>query len=171
MCLACSQRLIALQVLLPSLRNSAWMNASLIEQTNCSHLLYAAEVEAMATPLLESQPTLQIHPVKPLDDLIRPKTTHYPYEKSYEDAKWDPVLILHSSGSTGAPRPIQMSHATFAVADNDRYLPVIPGRVNQNWSLWDFPRKEYFFSPFPAYVIPTYGVHCACRTAPDIFNE
>ncbi|KAF1949507.1 putative NRPS-like enzyme [Byssothecium circinans] len=139
------------KVLLPSLRNSPWMNASLLEQTECSHLLYAPEVEGLVKPLLEHRQSLQLHLVEPLQSLIRPDTPHYPYEKTFEEAKWDPILILHSSGSTGAPRPIQMNHGTFAVGDNDRNLPTVPGRVNQNWSLWDFPQKAHFFSPFPAF--------------------
>ncbi|KAF2113570.1 hypothetical protein BDV96DRAFT_601064 [Lophiotrema nucula] len=139
------------KVLLPSLRNSLWMNALLLEQTECAYLLYATEIDALIEPLLEHRPNLQTFPVQPLETLVRPETPHYPYDKSYEEAKWDPILILHSSGSTGAPRPIQMNHNTFAVGDNDRNLPTVPGRVNQNWSLWDFPQPEYFFSPFPAF--------------------
>ncbi|KAI1074574.1 acetyl-CoA synthetase-like protein [Whalleya microplaca] len=111
------------------------MNASLLEQTQCSHLLYALEVENLVIQLLQEK--------------TNPETKHYIFNKSYEDAKWDPILILHSSGSTGAPKPVQMNHATFAVADNDRNLPQVPGRVNQNCSLWDFPTKETYAAPFP----------------------
>jgi thioester reductase-like protein len=114
-------------------------------------LLYAPEVESFVKPLLGENPDLNIHPIQPLEDLVKPDTPHYPYDKAYDSARWDPILILHSSGSTGAPRPIVMNHNTFAVGDNDRNLPTVPGRVNQNWSLWDFPKKETFFSPFPAF--------------------
>jgi thioester reductase-like protein len=127
------------------------MNASLIAQTKCSLLLYAQEIEPQIKPVLDHQPDLRVHPIQPLEALVRSDTPYYPYDRSFIDAKWDPILVLHSSGSTGAPRPIEMSHATFAVGDNDRNLPTVPGRVNQNWSLWDFPQKEYFFSPFPAF--------------------
>ncbi|KAK7743323.1 putative NRPS-like protein biosynthetic cluster [Diatrype stigma] len=139
------------KVLLPSLRNSAWMNASLLEQTKCSNVLYAPEVETIVEPLLKEREDLRAHKILPLEDLIRSGAKHYPYEKEYEEAKWDPILILHSSGSTGNPKPIHMNHATFAVGDNDRNLPSVPGRVNQNWALWDFPAKENFFSAFPAF--------------------
>ncbi|PVH91860.1 acetyl-CoA synthetase-like protein [Periconia macrospinosa] len=139
------------KILLPSMRNSAWMNASLIEQTEGSILLYAPEVEALVKPLLDYRPGLQLHPIQPLETLIHPNSPPYPYQKTYAEAQWDPVLILHSSGSTGAPRPIQMYNATFAVADNDRNLPQLPGRINQNWSLWDFPQKSHFFSSFPPF--------------------
>ncbi|KAI0003481.1 acetyl-CoA synthetase-like protein [Xylariaceae sp. FL0662B] len=81
--------------------------------------------------------------------MVMPGTNYYPFNKKYEDAKWDPILILHSSGSTGAPKPIQMNHASCAVLDNHRNIPDVPGRTNQNCSLWDFPTKETFYSAFP----------------------
>ncbi|KAI5919463.1 hypothetical protein F4810DRAFT_714545 [Camillea tinctor] len=107
------------KVLLPSPRNSAWMNASLLEQTKCFHFLYAPEVEALVNPLLNEKPGLRIHKVHPIDQFIQPGAEYYPFEKEYEDAKWDPILVLHSSGSTGPPKPIQMNHATFAVGGDD----------------------------------------------------
>lgn len=127
------------------------MNASLLEQTQCRHFLYAPEVDAMVKPLLEHRPDLKLHKVQSLSDMVKPGTDHYLYDKKYDAVKWDPILVLHSSGSTGPPKPIVMNHATFAVGDNDRNLPTVPGRVNQNWSLWDFPQQEIFFSPFPAF--------------------
>lgn len=127
------------------------MNVSLLEQTQCRHILYVSEVESLLRPLLEHKADLQLHKIGALGDMIRPEAAHYPYEKDYEAVRWDPILILHSSGSTGPPKPIIMNHATFAVGDNDRNLPMVPGRVNQNWSLWDFPQQETYFSPFPAF--------------------
>lgn len=127
------------------------MNASLLEQTQCRHFLYAPEVDAVVKPLLEHRPDLHLHKTQALSDMVKPGTDHYVYDKKYDAVKWDPILVLHSSGSTGPPKPIVMNHATFAVGDNDRNLPTVPGRVNQNWSLWDFPQQETFFSPFPAF--------------------
>lgn len=127
------------------------MNASLIEQTQCSHFLYTTEVEPLVTPLLEHTSDLKLVKIETLEDMIRPGTQHFSWDKEYDAVKWDPMLILHSSGSTGAPKPIVMNHATFAVGDHDRNLPTVAGRVNQNWSLWDFPQQETFFSPFPPF--------------------
>lgn len=105
----------------------------------------------MVQPLVEHTQELQLHNIGALSDMIRPNTPRYLYEKEYDAAKWDPILVLHSSGSTGPQKPIVMNHATFAVGDNDRNLPTIPGRLNQNWSLWGFLEEETFFSPFPAF--------------------
>lgn len=129
------------------------MNASLLEQTNCSYLLYGGEVEDALSPLFQKLPGLKTYKIQPLEDLLAscPAPQPYPFDKDFESAKWDPILILHSSGSTGLPKPIVMNHATFAVSDHDRLLDGVPGRVNQNYSLWDFPSNETFFSPFPAF--------------------
>lgn len=141
------------KVLLPSLRNPAWMNTSLLGETRCSHVLYGPEINVIVRALLKEAPDLRAHQVPSLTDLILPGpgAEPYPFNKEYETAKRDPILVLHSSGSTGPPKPIQMYHSTFAVGDNDRNLPSVPGRVNQNWALWDFPKKEPFFSAFPAF--------------------
>ncbi|KUI63880.1 Linear gramicidin synthase subunit D [Cytospora mali] len=109
------------------------------------------KVDALVSPLVEHKPDLHLHKIEALNDMIKADTQHYPYDKHYDAVRWDPILILPSSGSTGPPKPIVMNHATFAVGDNDRNLPRIPGRVNQNWSLWNFPQEETFFSPFPAF--------------------
>jgi hypothetical protein len=53
---------------------------------------------------------------------------------------------------TGAPKPIVMNHATFAVIDNDRNLPTVSGRRNQNFSLWNFGEGGgLYFSSFPPF--------------------
>lgn len=45
-----------------------------------------------------------------------------------------------------------MHHATFAVVDNDRNLPTVPGRRNLNFSLWNFGEDGGFsFSSFPPF--------------------
>lgn len=45
------------------------------------------------------------HTVIPeLEVLLEPDpVSHYPYEKTFEEAKHDPYLILHTSGTTGDP--------------------------------------------------------------------
>lgn len=45
-----------------------------------------------------------------------------------------------------------MNHATYAVIDNDRNLAKVPGRRNQNFSLWNFGDEGGFsFSSFPPF--------------------
>ena len=59
------------------------MNAFLLEQTKCSYLLYASEVEALVTPLFEQNSDLKVYKIQPLDKLIQPGTEHYLFDKDY----------------------------------------------------------------------------------------
>ena len=36
-----------------------------------------------------------------LDGMFYGNSKHYPYEETFADARWNPVVILQSSGSTG----------------------------------------------------------------------
>ncbi|TGO28793.1 hypothetical protein BPAE_0023g00580 [Botrytis paeoniae] len=57
--------------------------------------------------------------------------------------------ILHSSDSTGIPKPITMTHGTIAVLDNEWNPPGVPGRKNRDFSIWDFQGGGKFYHVFP----------------------
>lgn len=45
-----------------------------------------------------------------------------------------------------------MTHGTFAVIDNDRNLPTVDGRKNQDFALFDFAGSHgRYFSSFPPF--------------------
>ena len=83
------------------MRNSVWMNVSLLEQTKCNKFLYANEVSQKIHEIQTQKKDLQTFMIQSLDELLQDYDKHYPYDKKFQDARWDPVLILHSSGSTG----------------------------------------------------------------------
>lgn len=45
----------------------------------------------------EKQPIHLLHELLRLEDV-----PHYSYDKPYEEAKNDPILVMHTSGSTGS---------------------------------------------------------------------
>lgn len=51
--------------------------------------------------LEEKVPNLRYFVLASLDDLLTTSAPHYPYSKSHADGVKDPVLICHTSGSTG----------------------------------------------------------------------
>ena len=83
------------------------MNISLLEQTKCSKFLYSNEVSQKVHALQTEKKDLQIFAVQSLGDMVLEYNKHYPYEVKFSDVRWDPVLILHSSGSTGEVNFIQ----------------------------------------------------------------
>ena len=51
----------------------------------------------------------------------------FSYEKTFEQARLDPYLTLHTSGSTGLPKPIVMNHAFIAAMETT--LNLIPDTI------------------------------------------
>ena len=92
---------LLIQLLLPSMRNAPWMNLSLLEQTECSKFFCSPEMAPLVRKLQVEKAGLDVFEVPSLADLILGRTEYYSYKEVFEDARWNPILILHSSGSTG----------------------------------------------------------------------
>ena len=77
------------------------MNQSLLEQTECSKFFVSPEMLPKAQELQAKGTHLDIHEVPSLDDLIHGDSKLYAFQQTFEEARWNPVMVLHSSGSTG----------------------------------------------------------------------
>ena len=140
------------QVLFPSLRNPVATTVLLMAQTDSSKVFYAKEVEAVVNAIAVSNTSLKTAAIEPLDTLLQVEAPLFPYHPSFDEAVRHPVVVLHSSGSTGLPKPVVMTHGTFTVMDNDRNFPTVTGRKNHDLIIWDFdgtPGRIY--EPFPPF--------------------
>lgn len=96
------------QMLVPSPRNPPAINLHLMNATASSKVLYATELEPLMKPLQAMAPSTEFQAVPPFQEMLDGdgNTTPYPYVKTFEEARNDPIVVLHSSGSTGkAERP------------------------------------------------------------------
>ena len=59
--------------------------------------------------------------------LAQESVDHYPYEKSFEEAAHDPFIVIHTSGSTGLPKPITLYHGGLATPDAHHLMPTLDG--------------------------------------------
>ena len=91
----------SIQVLLPSPRNPASTNLSLMQQTNCTKLLHASEVAPVVKALMGSSSGLNCLEVSSFEEILVSEPPTYPYQVDFADVENDPIVILHSSGSTG----------------------------------------------------------------------
>lgn len=102
------------KVLFSSLLNSSTVHVSLMQQTNCTTLLSAVGVHvndiANEFQSLKQVVIPELHEL--LDTTERP--CPYPYNKTFEQAKYEPYLVLHTSGTTGTPKPVVINHALTA---------------------------------------------------------
>ena len=56
-------------------------------------------------------------------DIVEP----LPFRLTWEEAKDNPFCILHTSGSTGIPKPVFVTYATFACNDAHQSIPSLGG--------------------------------------------
>ena len=86
-----------------------------------------------------ANPNIERKEIPSFDEMLKNKSERYQSDKTFGEAARDLIVVLHSSGSTGLPKPITMTHGTFAVLDNERNLRPVDGRKNRDYSIWDFP--------------------------------
>lgn len=109
--------------LVPSHRNSPAHFRSLFEATKMHRLVYSKKYLKLADSLQADRPSITSFEIPELEELVREISRPYPYTKTFEEAKDDPLITLHTSGSTGDPKPITYSNAFIATFD---YLPRLP---------------------------------------------
>ncbi|KAM0262799.1 hypothetical protein ACHAQJ_001593 [Trichoderma viride] len=100
-------------------RNSLEAQLSLFKVTKCTQILYESSMKSAVEPWLQSYPMLATE-VPPLDVWLQSTASHVPYNTPFEDARWDPLAVLHTSGSTGIPKPIVVRQGSAAIADDLR---------------------------------------------------
>ena len=93
------------------------MNLSLLEQTKCTKFLYSSEMKPMIPAMQAENKNLECFIVSSLDEMLQGRTEHYPYDETFAKAVQNPILVLHSSGSTGKATRSSNKH----LAEKDRY--------------------------------------------------
>ncbi|KAI0396543.1 acetyl-CoA synthetase-like protein [Xylariaceae sp. FL0594] len=136
---------------LTSPRNSAAAQQSLFAALKCDVLLTTSPVPPPAKSVIEAVKPRQFI-VPDIDDLLRETHDVYAYEKTFEEARDDPLMIMevhsnHTSGSTGLPKPLVWTQATGAAHLNLSGSPV-PDGVSSVDSLLQGKRVMVTLPPF-----------------------
>ncbi|KAH7193917.1 uncharacterized protein B0J16DRAFT_87053 [Fusarium flagelliforme] len=93
-------------------RNTPAVQLSLFEDTKCDVLYCTETYEAAMKPCLE-QRKMQVCVIDSVEHFLNVSSSPFPYDKSIDQARWDPLVVLHTSGSTGIPKPIVVKQGTF----------------------------------------------------------
>ncbi|TGO12203.1 hypothetical protein BTUL_0092g00030 [Botrytis tulipae] len=117
-------------LLLPSTRNALANTVSLLKATKSTKLFYTSQYSDFAARILDILTTLEKHEIPTLQEIITTKSEPYPYTKNWDTHKDELALIVHTSGSTGAPKPKNCSYEFLSSYVNSNILlPDVPGRV------------------------------------------
>nr|CDP28764.1 Putative peptide synthetase [Podospora anserina S mat+] len=124
------------RTLSPSPRNSKEGNLALLKTTKCSKFLCSGEFFSHIAKLSTSMPSLQMLQIPTVDELLMPFTPASTTPKgraSYSDH--ETLIILHTSGTTGLPKPIHIKAGVFSTFETITSIPTPPGRTSTHCSL------------------------------------
>ena len=78
----------------------------------------------------------------------------YTHDKSFGQAKLEPFVIVHTSGSTGAPKVVTQAHGNMAALDAYQMIPSFQGPRGRGYHL----QTTRHFVPFPLFHSATIGL-------------
>ena len=139
------------QALFLSPKNSTEGALAVLEVAKCN--IWVKPREQTYLPLVEDflqQRSMKILDLPEIDELLDAESTEFfPYKKTFDEASQDPFCILHTSGSTGLPKPVSWSHGLIGTMDAVRLLPPTEGDDGlAPWtSLWK--EGDRIYSSFP----------------------
>lgn len=131
-----------------SSRNSTEAQLSLFEATDCRLLWYTAAFRDSAEQWA-TQNKMSTFEVTSADAWLESTAKPFPYSRDFDKGRWDPAVVLHTSGSTGIPKPIVVRQGNFAVTDAFRDLL---GRHGERFFFRAYSEvARKIFSPMPLF--------------------
>ena len=80
-----------------------------------------------------------------LDDSIHVEP--YPYNRTFDQAKHHPCMIIHTPGPHGLPKPVIWTHWAFTTIDAQRMVPELDGRPSFIPKLFDSCDRSFWGYP------------------------
>ncbi|KAK7956523.1 uncharacterized protein PG986_005745 [Apiospora aurea] len=97
------------------------------KKSECGIFLLASGVSAQVQPILDKRP-MRTLTVPELDWFMNEAPVkQYPYTKAFGEARNDPCVVLHTTGSTGLPKPVVWKNAMLSTYEAWRTIPAIDG--------------------------------------------
>ncbi|KAI1262495.1 hypothetical protein F5Y18DRAFT_397366 [Xylariaceae sp. FL1019] len=95
-------------VVFPSLVSPVSTNRRFFETVGCKTLLYAPEAKSQMMPLLkEINESIECMATPSYDDLMNKEgAPTYPFNATFDEVQHEAFLILHTSGTSGHPKPV-----------------------------------------------------------------
>ena len=105
----------------------------LLEASHCKVLLHPGMIPPIVVSILQ-QRKINDTALPQLDEWLKDSPiVHFPYPRTLSQAWKDPFALVHSSGTTGNPKLIQLTHASVATAPRLRHTPKDNPAVYHLW--------------------------------------
>ena len=126
-------------------RSTVLDHKDLFKATKCEHLLTHPALHSRIVLELSKALSLQLVDSPSLDDLLSTDYPHYPFPKSFATARKEPLVVVHTSGTTASPKPIIYSHDFAAGLQQYGQFEPPSGFESQN----SLCQSNRFFVAFP----------------------
>ncbi|PYH41592.1 NRPS-like enzyme [Aspergillus saccharolyticus JOP 1030-1] len=140
--------------LLLSTRNSHTAFQHLLDATKCSVMVDASNKQQLRQMLDKLEDNrlqkLQRWNMPPLWGIFSNKPSDeypYKYEHNFAAAEDMPTIILHSSGTTGNPKPINITHGYLATLENIQTMPIPKGRKLAQGHVREKGKLRFHYAP------------------------
>ncbi|KAL8658299.1 MAG: hypothetical protein Q9226_001115 [Calogaya cf. arnoldii] len=154
------------KMLLISARNTVQDHISLFEQTQCRVLLAPITPRSPVVQAISEAYKSRILDSPSLKELLGNNYPHYQYRKTFADARNDPFFVVHTSGTTGTPKPVVFSHDFAASFIQWSQLAPPPGFESQV----SLCQSNRFFVTLPFFHLATDSSNKAGNLFATIFD-
>ncbi|MCJ1313636.1 hypothetical protein MMC25_007315 [Agyrium rufum] len=116
-------------------RISLEAHLALLESLECKTFLQTDQSPTVVENIVAKR-EMHVVTVSSLDDFLAEDLVPiYAFSKNFDQAKYEPFVVLHTSGSTGIPKPITLTHGAIATTDAYRRIPFEGGEptVTDYW--------------------------------------
>ncbi|CRG91279.1 Mediator of RNA polymerase II transcription subunit 12-like protein [Talaromyces islandicus] len=155
---------------LPSPRNSEAAFFHLLKETGCSKFVYSPERHKTVQDLQNVNASIKAWKIPGLWEMVDNPADVYVYERQFSESENETSVIVHSSGTTGFPKPVNITHGYWTAMDNLFLLPVPPGR--RACGLMNAAPGRRFFSMAPYFHLM--GIYLSvisiCHWAPFVLT-
>lgn len=139
------------QALFLSPKNNVEGALAVLNVANCS--VWVKPYEVSMLPLVKGflqQKEMRVLELPGVDELLDCEDTQpFLYNKTFDQVVDEPFCILHTSGTTGVPKPIFWTHGLIGTMDAVRLLPPTEGDGGLTpWSK-DWNEGDRIYSSFP----------------------
>ncbi|KAI4930122.1 hypothetical protein J4E85_004746 [Alternaria conjuncta] len=142
------------KMLFPSPRYGAEALVKLIESVDAKAML-KSEIPIPVVKDVLSMKDMKTLQIPSVEQLLTSKAEPYPYNKTYQQNSREPFVCLHTSGTTGFPKPILWTHEWTNSVAQTMYLTAPPGYELEQELLYGSAngrgmRAMFLFPPFHA---------------------
>ncbi|KAF3407185.1 hypothetical protein DPV78_000518 [Talaromyces pinophilus] len=113
------------KMLFTSPRYSSEAQVRLMKAVDCKAILTSSIITPMSEivkQVAEKHGDIPLYQVPMTTHFLDGEYQHFPYTKSFEEAHDEPLVVLHTSGTTGFPKPVIWTHDWAASFALQRYL-------------------------------------------------